>query len=117
MDLQIAMVQGAMYPIVLTKLSTDYNVAEQKYNYFNMRDVSVISVCPSVCPSICPSVRPSVHPSVRPSVCLYPIVLTKLSTDYNVAEQKYNYFNMRDVSVISVCLSVCPSFRPCTRSF
>ncbi len=52
MDLQIAMVQGAMYPIVLTKLSTDYNVAEQKYNYFNMRDVSVISVCPSVRPSV-----------------------------------------------------------------
>ncbi len=34
-DLQIAKVQMSMYPIVLTVLSTDYNLEEQKYNYFN----------------------------------------------------------------------------------
>ena len=34
-------VQMAMYPIVLTKLSTEYDLATRKYNYFNFKDVSL----------------------------------------------------------------------------
>ena len=34
-------VQMAMYPIVLTKLSTEYDLATRKYNYFNFEDVSL----------------------------------------------------------------------------
>ena len=42
MDQQIMIVQMAMYPIVLTKLSTEYDLATRKYNYFNFEDVSLV---------------------------------------------------------------------------
>ena len=43
MDQQIMIVQMAMYPVVLTKLSTEYDLPNRKYNYFNFEDVSLIS--------------------------------------------------------------------------
>ena len=42
MDRQIMIVQMAMYPIVLTKLSTTYDIVNRKYNYFNFEEVSLI---------------------------------------------------------------------------
>ena len=32
-----------MYPIVLTKLSTEYDLATRKYNYFNFEEVISIN--------------------------------------------------------------------------
>ena len=43
MDQQIMIVQMAMYPIVLTKLSTEYDLATRKYNYFNFEDVGLMN--------------------------------------------------------------------------